>query len=83
MAATYQIAVIGDWESVMGFRALGLEPKIGYKDMPESLRPKYQYYTKADISKLRSLGFDTPMTPLEEGVRLYVQEYLNTPDPYM
>lgn len=65
------------------FRALGLEPKIGYKDMPETLRPKYQYYTKADISKLRSLGYDKPMTPLEEGVRLYVQNYLNAPDPYM
>ena len=25
MAATYSIAVIGDWESVMGFRALGLD----------------------------------------------------------
>lgn len=25
MAVTYRIAVIGDWESVMGFRALGLE----------------------------------------------------------
>lgn len=65
------------------FHALGLEPKIGYKDMPETLRPKYQYYTKADISKLRSLGYDKPMTPLEEGVRLYVQNYLNAPDPYM
>lgn len=65
------------------FHALGLEPKIGYKDMPETLRPKYQYYTKADISKLRSMGYDKPMTPLEEGVRLYVQNYLNAPDPYM
>ena len=51
--------------------------------MPESLRPKYQYYTKADISKLRAAGYTRPMTPLEEGVRLYVQNYLNAPDPYM
>ena len=65
------------------FHALGLEPKIGYKEMPESLRPKYQYYTKADISKLRAAGYTRPMTPLEEGVRLYVQNYLNAPDPYM
>ena len=65
------------------FAALGLEPKIGYKEMPESLRPKYQYYTKADISKLRAAGYTEPMTPLEEGVRRYVQGYLNTEDPYM
>lgn len=65
------------------FAALGLEPKIGYKEMPESLRPKYQYYTKADISKLRAAGYDRPMTSLEEGVRQYVQNFLNQPDPYL
>lgn len=65
------------------FAALGLEPKIGYKEMPESLRPKYQYYTKANIGKLRAVGYTAPMTPLEEGVRQYVQHFLNQPDPYL
>lgn len=65
------------------FAALGLEPKIGYKEMPESLRPKYQYYTKANLEKLRSVGYDKPMTRLEDGVRQYVQNFLNTEDPYM
>ena len=62
--------------------ALGKEPKIGYKDMPEELRGKYQYYTKADLSKLRSVGYDKPMTRLEDGVAQYVQGYLDMEDPY-
>ena len=64
------------------FRALGLEPRIGFKEMPESLRPRYQYYTTANLSRLRAAGYTAPMTPLEEGVRRYVQDYLNQPDPY-
>ena len=64
------------------FRALGLEPRIGFKEMPESLRPKYQYYTKANLSRLRAAGYTAPMTPLDEGVRQYVQDYLNQPDSY-
>ena len=62
--------------------ALGKEPKIGYKDMPEELRGKYQYYTKADLSKLRSVGYDKPMTRLEDGVAQYVQGFLDREDPY-
>ena len=63
--------------------AMGLEPKIGYRDMPEELRGKYQYYTKANLTKLRAVGYSEPMTSLEEGVRQYVQNYLNTEDPYL
>ena len=63
--------------------AVGLPAKIGFKEMPESLRKQYQYYTKANLTKLRNVGYDKPMTRLEEGVRLYVQNYLNTPDPYL
>ena len=50
--------------------------------MPETLREKYQYFTKADLTKLRQIGYTQPMTPLEEGIRQYVQNYLNTPDIY-
>lgn len=63
--------------------AMGKEPKIGYKDMPEELRGKYQYYTQADMSKLYSCGYDKPMTKLEDGVREYVQNYLNKDDIYL
>jgi ADP-L-glycero-D-manno-heptose 6-epimerase len=44
--------------------------------MPEELRGKYQYFTCADIRKLRSAGYDRPFTPLDEAVRDYVQNYL-------
>ena len=54
------------------FSALGLEPKIEFIDMPESLRAKYQYRTEADIGKLRRAGYDAPMHTLEEGVRDYL-----------
>lgn len=64
------------------WQAVGKEPKIGFKDMPETLRDKYQYYTQADLSHLRSVGFDHPMTKLEEGVRQYVQNFLMKEDSY-
>jgi ADP-L-glycero-D-manno-heptose 6-epimerase len=60
------------------FAALGRDPNIEFIDMPEILRGKYQYYTRADISKLRATGYTRPMTPLAEAVRDYVQEYLAT-----
>ena len=44
--------------------------------MPEHLQSKYQYYTCADITKLRGSGFETEITPLAEAVRDYVQGYL-------
>jgi ADP-L-glycero-D-manno-heptose 6-epimerase len=58
------------------FASLGREPKIDFIEMPETLRAKYQYYTKADISKLRASGYDRPITPLADAVRDYVQNYL-------
>ena len=62
--------------------ALGKEPKIGFKNMPETLKNKYQYYTQADLSNLRAKGYNKPMTPLEEGVRQYVQDFLDKEDSY-
>ncbi|HRE83008.1 MAG TPA: ADP-glyceromanno-heptose 6-epimerase [Opitutaceae bacterium] len=58
------------------FSALGRDPRIEFIPMPEVLRGKYQYYTRADITKLRSQGYDRPMTSLREAVRDYVQNYL-------
>lgn len=62
--------------------ALGQEPKIGYKEMPEELRGKYQYYTKANLGKLRTAGYVQPMTRLEDGVREYVTKFLDREDQY-
>ena len=50
--------------------------EIDFIDMPEILRGKYQYYTKADVEKLRATGYTRAMTPLPEAVRDYVQNYL-------
>jgi ADP-L-glycero-D-manno-heptose 6-epimerase len=58
------------------FSALGREPRIDFIDMPEILRGKYQYFTQANISKLRATGYVRPMTPLADAVRDYVQNYL-------
>lgn len=60
------------------FSALGREPQIDFIDMPEALRGKYQYFTQANIGKLRESGYSLPVTPLEEAVRDYVQGYLAT-----
>ena len=62
--------------------ALGQEPRVEFIDMPLALRDKYQYYTQADLTRLRAAGYERPMTTLEEGVRDYVQRYLATDDPY-
>jgi ADP-L-glycero-D-manno-heptose 6-epimerase len=58
------------------FSALGREPHIEYIDMPEAIRDKYQYFTEANIGKLRASGYDLPITSLEDAVRDYVVEYL-------
>lgn len=60
----------------------GARPHITWIDMPDDLKGKYQYYTQADIGKLRAAGYDQPFHTLEEGVRDYVQNYLLQPDPY-
>jgi len=64
------------------FTAAGLEPKINYIDMPEELRGKYQYFTQADMGKLRAAGYDAPMTELEDGVGQFVKDFMATDDKY-
>jgi ADP-L-glycero-D-manno-heptose 6-epimerase len=62
--------------------ALGRIAEIEYVDMPHAVRAQYQYFTQARMERLRSAGYTRPFTPLEEGVRDYVQRYLSQPDPY-
>ncbi len=59
------------------YAALDEEPKIEFIDMPETLREKYQYYTRADIGKLRSAGYTAQVTSLREAVADYVRNYLS------
>ncbi len=54
------------------FTAVGKEPAIRYIDMPEGLRGKYQYFTEADMSKLKATGLTLRYTPLAEAVKDYV-----------
>ena len=58
------------------FAALGKKPEIEFFDMPESIRHQYQYYTCADISKLRATGYEKPATTLEDSVADYAVNYL-------
>jgi ADP-L-glycero-D-manno-heptose 6-epimerase len=58
------------------FTALGVPERIEFIEMPETLRPKYQYLTCACIERLRASGYDAAITPLPEAVTDYVRNYL-------
>ncbi len=58
------------------FSALGIPANIEYVEMPETLRPKYQYFTEASMDKLRKVGYTKPFYSLEDGAKDYVQNYL-------
>jgi ADP-L-glycero-D-manno-heptose 6-epimerase len=64
------------------FETMNVEPQIEFVDLPASLRGKYQYYTCANLDKVRAAGFAEPSTSLEDGIRLYVRNYLETDDPF-
>jgi ADP-L-glycero-D-manno-heptose-6-epimerase len=58
------------------FKALDLETKIEFIDTPLDIRDKYQYFTEANMDKLRAAGYKEPFTTLEDGVSDYVRNYL-------
>lgn len=58
------------------FHALNMEPNIEYIDMPEALKDKYQYYTQAEIGKLREAGYTKEFMDIEHGAADYVQNHL-------
>ena len=55
------------------FAAMGRESQIEYIDTPVDIRDKYQYFTEADMNKLKSIGYPEAFTSLEEGVKEYVE----------
>lgn len=59
------------------FDSMHLSPHIEYIDTPMDIRDKYQYFTEADMHKLRAAGYDKPFYSLEDGVREYVTKYLS------
>ncbi len=64
------------------FAALNKAPEIAYVDTPPAIRAAYQYFTEADMTRLRALGFDRAPRSLEDGVLDYVRGYLSREDPY-
>ncbi len=65
------------------FKACGKPERIEYVEMPESIRNQYQYFTEADLSKLRASGCPTAFLNVEHGVNDYVRNYLSKPDAYL
>ena len=63
-------------------RAAQVPERAEFIDMPGALRDGYQSFTQATTERLRAAGYDGQFTVLEEGVRRYVVDYLERPDPY-
>lgn len=64
------------------FLQLNLPEQIFYIDTPEDIRDKYQYFTEANMDKLKSAGYNKEFYSLEEGIKIYVNQYLKE-DKYL
>jgi ADP-L-glycero-D-manno-heptose 6-epimerase len=64
------------------YSAVGQELAVDWVDTPEEIRDRYQYYTQADMARLRAAGYDRPFRSVEEGVADYVERHLSREDPY-
>ncbi|MBX2816846.1 MAG: ADP-glyceromanno-heptose 6-epimerase [Saprospiraceae bacterium] len=60
------------------FSALKMEPKISFIDTPLDIRETYQYFTQADLSKVRAAGYSHTFMSLEKAIHDYVTAYLET-----
>jgi ADP-L-glycero-D-manno-heptose 6-epimerase len=58
------------------FQSLDLKPNIEYVDTPEDIREKYQYFTEAEMSKLREAGYEKEFSSLEQGIDSYLKNFL-------
>ena len=63
--------------------ACGVAPKIEFIDIPPDIRPSYQYFTEAQMGRLRQAGYNAPFTPLEAAVHDFVTNHLAQSDPYV
>jgi ADP-L-glycero-D-manno-heptose 6-epimerase len=64
------------------FTAMNKPANIIYIDMPENIQKQYQYFTEAEMTKLRSAGYTKPFQKLEDSVSDYAGNYLMQPNPY-
>ncbi|HTN18623.1 MAG TPA: NAD-dependent epimerase/dehydratase family protein, partial [Chitinophagaceae bacterium] len=60
------------------YTTLGIAENIQFRDTPEDIRDKYQYFTEADMGKIKKAGYPHSFYSLEDGVADYVQHYLET-----
>ena len=63
--------------------ACGRTPNIEFVDIPPEIRPNYQYFTEAKLTRLRQAGYNAPFTPLEAAVTDLVTNHLAQSDPYL
>lgn len=59
------------------FKALKMNSQITFIDTPMDIRDKYQYFTEADMTKIKSIGYNQPFYSLEDGIKDYIENYLN------
>ncbi|KOF03872.1 ADP-L-glycero-D-manno-heptose-6-epimerase [Roseivirga seohaensis subsp. aquiponti] len=64
------------------FKAMDKKEDISFIDTPADIRDKYQYFTEANMAKLKSIGFTQEFTSLEDGVEDYVKNYLSSHSYY-
>ncbi len=64
------------------FAAMNIPSNISFIDTPEDIRGNYQYFTEADMSKLKNAGYPHAFTTLEKAVEDYIQNYLVTEQYY-
>lgn len=64
------------------FKNLNREMSIEWVDIPEDIRPRYQYFTEAKMDRFLSQGFHRPQWSLEDGVADYIK-YLDREDPFL
>ncbi|MHB9138653.1 MAG: ADP-glyceromanno-heptose 6-epimerase [Victivallaceae bacterium] len=64
------------------FEAMGKPVNIEYIEMPEHLRDRYQYYTRAEMEKVRNLGYQAETTSLKDAVKDYICNY-RSQDKYL
>lgn len=64
------------------FKAMDKKEEISFIDTPADIRDKYQYFTEANMAKLKSIGFTQEFTSLEDGVEDYVKNYLSSHSYY-
>jgi ADP-L-glycero-D-manno-heptose 6-epimerase len=65
------------------FKNMNKEMQIDWIDIPEHIRDQYQYFTEANIEKLKKEGLSEPQWPLEKAIEDYVQNYLSQNNPYL